>query len=500
MPVKADLLMSEEEVVSSFSLHRRNRAKIVATLGPATLNKEKITQLILAGVNVFRLNFSHSPSQEMAGRIQMIRQIASELKRPVAILGDLQGPKLRTGPLKNDTPVFLEPGKKVLFTTKARESAEGVIGTKYQAVIDALEVHSTVLIDDGKIRLKVLRRLDDQTVECRVIQGGHLNARKGINLPDSVVALGSMTDKDREDALAATRAQVDYLALSFVQHAENIRELRDFIRSYELEPPPVIAKIEKPQALQKIDEILEEADGLMVARGDLGVELPPEKVPVAQKKLVEKANLAGKPVIIATQMMESMINSLQPARSDVSDVANAVFDGADALMLSGETAMGNYPVETVSMMRRIIQEAEKDYLAYRPRAHEASSATSPHFYHTIAHSASYAATKANVSALVVLSTSGSMAQRVSKLKPLPPIVALTPNESVYNRMSLLWGVTPLVISYAANTDEILKLAEDALLSNQLLKDGDSVVFCAGKTPLRGATNMLQIYQIGQANN
>lgn len=476
-----------------------NRTKIIATLGPASNQPAQIEQLILAGVSVFRMNFSHGEASEHQANIENIRKISKALNRPTAVLVDLQGPKLRTGYLKDQVPFMIQQDELVLFTSSTRESYPGLIATKYQELIDALEVDSVVLINDGKLRLRVIERVDKQTLRCQVIDGGMLEARKGINIPGSSIAIGALTDKDKEDALLAVKANVDYLALSFIQRGQDIVELKNFLTENGLTPPPIIAKIEKPQALLEIGQILEEADGLMVARGDLGVELLPEEVPIIQKQLVKIANETEKPVIIATQMLESMAHSLQPARSDVSDIANAVFDGADALMLSGETAMGEYPVETVQMMRRIIQEAEKNRFGNRYRPHEASTVMSPNFYHAIAHSACYAAIKADVKALVVLSNSGSMAQRVSKLKPPKPIIVLTPDEVVCNRLSLYWGVIPLVVPLGKNTDETLENGEATILYNGLLKHGDGVVFCAGKTQMRGANNMLKIYPLGKSD-
>ncbi|MEB3287544.1 MAG: pyruvate kinase [Vampirovibrionales bacterium] len=475
-----------------------NRTKIVATIGPASSKPEMIQSLILAGVSVFRMNFSHGEPDEHRTNIANIRKTAKSLKRPVAVLVDLQGPKLRTAYLKDDRTFVLAQDEIVTFTTREKESSPGIIATKFQEVIDALNVDGVVLINDGKIRLRVSEKVDSQTLKCQVVVGGVLEARKGINIPGSSIAIGALTDKDKEDALLAVEAGADYLAMSFVQRGQDITELKAFLTQNKRKPPAIIAKIEKPQALLEIGPILEEADGLMVARGDLGVELRPEEVPIIQKQLVRIANETEKPVIIATQMLESMLHALQPARSDVSDIANAVFDGADALMLSGETAMGEYPVETVSMMRRIIQEAEKNRFGNRYRPHEASFVISPNFHHAIAHSACYAALKADVKALVVLSNSGTMAQRVSKLKPPKPIIVLTPSEEVYNRISLLWGVIPFVIEVGKNTDEIIENGERVLLSNNILKQGDSVVFCGGKTAIHGANNMLKIYALGES--
>lgn len=479
-------------------ISRINRTKIIATLGPASASPERLKQLAQAGVNVFRLNMSHGNDDEQLDRIKMIRAVSAELGFPLAILADLQGPKLRTGYLKDDKPILLEDYSVVEFTTRTRESEPGIVSTKYPELISALDPGALILLDDGKLRLEVLEKLNDETLKCQVVQGGILEARKGINVPGTTLPITALTDKDKEDARMAIGAGVDYIALSFVQRAQDITELKAYVQGLGLTCPPVIAKIEKPQALKDIDNILKEADGLMVARGDLGVELRPEEVPVAQKRLVEKANQAEKPVIIATQMLESMITSLQPSRSDVSDIANAVFDGADVLMLSGETSVGEHPVETVAMMGRIIHEAEKSIFTHvLDRPVEESRIVSPNFYHAIAHTASYACRKANVKALVVFSNSGSMAQRISKLKPTRPIIALTPNRDVYNRMNLLWGVIPLMIPASEHTDTMLEHGEHAIFEKNLLQHGDSVVFCAGNTHMKGATNMLKIYHLGE---
>lgn len=476
-----------------------NRTKIVATLGPATCSPERIRQLAQAGVSVFRLNMSHGNADEQAPRVAMIRAVAAELHQPLAILADLQGPKLRTGYLKDNQPIPLEDYSVVEFTSRTRESAPGIVATKYGELITALEPGALILLDDGKIRLEVLEKLTPETLKCQVVQGGILEARKGINIPGTTLPIPSLTDKDKEDVAAAVAAKVDYIALSFVQRAQDIVELREYVKGLGYTCPPVVAKIEKPQALKDIDNIIAETDALMVARGDLGVELRPEEVPVAQKRLVAKCNAAAKPVIIATQMLESMIHSVQPSRSDVSDIANAVFDGADALMLSGETSVGDHPIETVAMMGRIIHEAEKSIFAGMAFDHpaEESKIVSPNFYHAIAQTASYASRKANVKALVVYSSSGSMAQRISKLKPARPIIALTPKAEVANKICLLWGVIPVVIPASDDTDEMLEHGEKAIFEKSLLQKGESVVFCAGNTQMKGATNMLKIYHLGE---
>lgn len=474
-----------------------NRVKIVATLGPASSDESVIKALVEAGTNVFRLNLSHGAPADHRALVDRIRRVSKSLDVPVAILADIQGPKIRTGALKDHVPIELKDGTEVLLTSAQPLGEEGMISTTCQELIDSVKPGMMILIDDGNIEIQVKDKVDPRTLRCQVVQGGWLKERKGMNVPDTVLQIDALTEKDKADTLMSLELQVDFLALSFIQKPEDIQSLKNFIVQNGHTPPPIIAKIEKPQALDVIEEILALSDGLMVARGDLGVELSPERVPIVQKQLIEKANAAEKPVIVATQMLESMITNLHPNRAEVSDIANAVFDGCDAMMLSGETAVGEHPIETVRMMRKIIEEAEKNYLTYQHRPHEASSVVSPNFYHAIAHSASYAAMKADVKAIVVLSTSGSMAQRVSKLKPQREIIALTPDEKVYNRLALLWGVRALVIPFGPNTDETLSRGEKAILSHHLLEAGEKVVFCAGNTPFHGATNMLKIYRIGE---
>ncbi|MEM0951488.1 MAG: pyruvate kinase [Cyanobacteria bacterium P01_H01_bin.74] len=476
------------------------RTRIIATLGPATENQETLKELVQRGVNVFRLNMSHGDASHQDKRIKTLQAIIAELDEPVALLADLQGPKIRTGELLDDTPVSLETGAVVTFGCAMPQiSKPGYVATKNPELMPALVENTIILLDDGKIRLQVEKRLDNEAVSCRVVQGGMLESRKGINVPQAVLPIGALTEKDKEDALAVVKAGVDFIALSFVQRGSDITELRDFLSTHNLACPPVIAKIEKPQALEAIDAILKEADGLMVARGDLGVELPPEEVPVAQKQLVLSAHAVMKPIIVATQMLESMIHSMQPSRSDVSDIANAVFEGADAVMLSGETSVGPRPLETVSMMGRVIREAEKSIFSEQVHtAIEQQKWLIDNFYHAIAQTACYAALRANVKALVVFSHSGTMARRISKLKPRCPIIALTLEPKVCKKMAILWGVTPLLVEFSNQTDVLLENGEKAIFERNLLARGDSIVFCAGNTNMKGATNMLKIYHLGKS--
>lgn len=477
----------------------QTKAKVIATLGPASSEETVLRSLIQAGVNIIRLNMSHGLQEQHQTNIRLIRRLSEELQVPLAIMADLQGPKLRTGILKDHQPVTLIEGSTIHFEASAEPGDAEMITTPNVELIEALQAGDIILINDGRIKLQVAGKMDNRRLECKILQGGLLEERKGINVPEISMGLRVLTEKDQADALFAAKEGVDFLALSFVRKADDIHDLRNFIQDHGLECPPIIAKIEKPQALNDIENILFASHAIMVARGDLGVELPAECVPAIQKELAEKAAMAEKPVIIATQMLESMIWSHQPTRAEVSDVANGVFDGADALMLSGETAMGKYPVEAVKTMRQIIAEAEKTYRKFHIHPPQAKEVSSPNFYHVIAHSASYASWKADVKAIIVLSTSGRMAQRVSKLKPPHPIIALTPNLDVFRRMSLLWGVIPLMIPDSKDTEETIWQTDEVVLKSGVLSKGDSVVFCAGSTAALGTTNMLRIYRLGEPN-
>ncbi len=476
-----------------YCARQEKRAKIIATLGPNTATEEMIRDLILAGANIFRLNQSHSKGdvQALEQLIQTIRIVSQSLKRPVGILADLQGPKLRTGLLQDHKPVTLKPGETTLLTASSEPGEPGRITTEALELLKALQADDLVLIDDGRLRLKVSKRIDDHTVECRIIQGGDLKERKGINVPTVSLAFDALTEKDKADALTCVKAGVDFLALSFVRHPEDVIRLRDFVLNRGLLCPPIIAKIEKPQAVDHIDAIIDEADGIMVARGDLGVELPPERVPGVQKMLIHKANCAGKPVIVATQMLESMISSLEPTRAETTDVYNAVFDGADVLMLSGETAVGEHPVQAVAMMTRVIYQAEQE----KPIIESPRNYNPDNYHEVIAYQA--ATTHSNARAIVVLSSSGHMAQRVSKRKPAKEIIALTPDPKVFHQMSLLWGVTPVMIPYGHNSDQTIRNGEMAILKAHLLEPGDGVIFCAGLTPFPGASNFIKLYHMGE---
>jgi pyruvate kinase len=467
-----------------------SRPKIIATIGPATQSAEMLEALVRAGANTIRLNFSHGSHEQHAASIQLIHQVRDRLQVPLAILADLQGPKHRTGPLAEPFTLY-ENQAVTLLASDGPSLPPSTIATPNRDIIEALMPGNTVLINDGRLRLQVTARVGPDALQCQVQIGGLLEGKKGINVPETHLNSPALTDKDKADLLFCLQHGVEYLALSFVRKAEDIRELKDAIVQSGYLSPWIIAKIEKPEALDDLDNILAEVDGLMVARGDLGVELSLEQVPLAQKRVVAAANNAGKLVIIATQMLESMTTAAQPTRAEVSDVANAVLDGADVLMLSQETAMGRYPAETVAMMRTIIEAAEST----TQRGYTAELPEGACVYRAIAQSACFASQVPMVQALVVISTSGSMALRVSKLKPKKDIIALTPDPVVYQRLSLLWGVTPFLMPFGEDTDRTLMEAERDLVRRGVLHVGDRVVLCAGNTPFLGATNMMKIQEI-----
>ena len=468
------------------------KTKIVATIGPASSSPKIIDELLLAGANVFRLNFSHGTQEEHRAVISDIRGAALRLDLPVAILLDLRGPKIRTGLLEKGT-IELKPGQMITITTEEIKGNERVISTTYKELPKDVKPGDRILIDDGLMEVKV-KAVSGNNVDCEVVYGGILKESKGMNLPGVNVSAPSLSEKDKYDLDFGISQGVDYIALSFVRKAADVVELKDYLKKNGADIP-VIAKIEKPEALENLEAILEESDGIMVARGDLGVELSPEEVPIAQKKMIAMANAAGKAVITATQMLESMITNPRPTRAEASDVANAVFDGTDALMLSGETAVGKYPVKSVEMMAKIAVEAEGPALKQQlvRRKKEAPSS----FSQAVAFASFAAAGELHARAVVVFSQTGSTARLVSKLRPSTPIVAFTPLEETKRRLSLIWGVQPFCIEFGGHTDEMICRGEAALLNNGLAELGDTIVVVSGtKVGMRGATNMMKIDMIG----
>ncbi|OGQ04968.1 MAG: pyruvate kinase [Deltaproteobacteria bacterium RIFCSPLOWO2_12_FULL_44_12] len=467
------------------------RAKIVATLGPSTDIPMVLERMVEAGVDVARLNLSHGTLAEHKRRIQWVRKISKRLKKPVAILLDLQGPKIRTGLLKNGKPIHLIKNSKLQITTKDLLGDLHLISTTYTHLPFDVKKGDPILLDDGKMKLAVLSK-SKETVNCRVVHGGWLKEHAGMNLPGTRLTSPALTKKDLEDLKFGMQAGVDAIALSFVRRAKDILQLKEILKAKKF-VAPVIAKIERAEALNHLDEIMEEAEGVMVARGDLGVELSLEKVPVLQKRIIMKANESGTLVITATQMLESMIDDPIPTRAEASDVANAIFDGTDAVMLSGETAKGKYPIETISVMARIIMEAEKSAFG-RPgwEAHHHHEST---MAYAVVHAACQAAEEVNAKAIMVFSMTGSTVRMISKLKPRKPIIGIAPSERVYRQMALCWGVRAVLSPMGESTDAMVRFGERTVLKHKILHKGDRVVVVSGTQHLRGATNMMKILTI-----
>jgi pyruvate kinase len=458
------------------------RTKIVCTLGPASSTESVIRSLMQSGLDVARINFSHGTHEEHAATIAMVRKCAASLSRPVAILGDLQGPRIRVGDLA--TPIELASGDDVVLVPEGLERS-GEVPMTYEALPSDVHVGDRVLMDDGLIDLVVLD-VEAPRVRARVVHGGLLRSHKGINLPGVSVSAPSITDKDRADIAFAVEQQLDYLALSFVRRAEDISQLRLLIPAGLL----VIAKIEKDTALAAIGSIVEASDAVMVARGDLGVELPFEEVPIAQKRIIAVCNAVGRPVITATQMLESMIMNPRPTRAEASDVANAVLDGTSAVMLSGETAVGEYPIEAVAYMDRIARAVEPS-MGYRHEIPEA--AQDPTIGGAMSNAACVVAEALRAKAILVPTFSGATASAVARLRPRRPIVALTHVDWAQRQMALEWGVTPLHIPEAPDVEELWDVSVSAAREAGLIEPGDRVVITAGTAVnIPGSTNVIKV--------
>ncbi len=462
------------------------RTKIVATIGPASKDRNVIEKLIKAGVDVVRINCSHADHETIKYIADVTREISSELDRSVGVLLDLCGPKIRTGRIEPGTEVNLQAGQKFTLTARELPGDSEIVSTNYPKLAHEVGAGDTILLDDGLIELKVVNTAQDDVV-CQVITGGVLKDKKGINLPGVRLSIPALTDKDKEDLKFGLEQDVDFVALSFVRDPGDIRHLKELIGDH-WPPPVVIAKLEKPQALEHLDEILDVADGVMIARGDLGVELPPESVPPAQKLITRKANAKGKPVITATQMLESMIEHPRPTRAEASDVANAIFDGADAVMLSGETAAGAYPVQAVQMMDRIATAAESSLDFTRLHQHELPTSA-----HAIAHAACAMAVDMKARAIAAFTKSGATARLISQFRPPGPIIALAQHWHVYRQLSLHWGVTPLMLTEVSDSESTLALVEDTLLDRGIVSHGDSIVITGGlPIAARGPANFVKL--------
>ncbi|MBW4023528.1 MAG: pyruvate kinase [Proteobacteria bacterium] len=475
--------------IASQRLRRHRRTKIIATLGPASSTTEVITRLFQTGADVFRLNFSHGSHEDHAARIASIREIEKRFDRPIGILADVQGPKLRVGRFSGGK-VHLQTGQAFRLDLNPTPGDSRRVNLPHPEIIAAAAINSHLLLDDGKLRLRVTHKRDDH-LETEVIFGGPLSDRKGVNVPDVILPIPALTAKDRIDLDFALKAGVDYIGLSFVQRPEDVIETREIAdgRAW------IMVKMEKPQALENLDEIIRLSDAVMVARGDLGVELPPEEVPLAQKRIVRTARQMGKPVVVATQMLESMITAPAPTRAEASDVATAVFDGADAVMLSAETAAGQYPYEAVNIMDRIIARVEQDEGwrhitdASRPEP-EGSSADA------IAAAARQVAHTIKAPAIAAFTDSGMTALRVARERPDCPILGLTPRPETARRLAVVWGVHAVIAKEIDSFTEAAEEARDEARKEGMAQPGDSIVVTAG-VPFRqsGGTNMLHVAKV-----
>ena len=467
------------------------KTKIVATLGPASSDRDTIKQMMVAGVNVFRINFSHADFDAAKERIQLIRDLNKELGYNVGILADLQGPKLRVGKMKDG--VVVETGDRIVFTTeKIEEGTADHVYMNYQSFPKDVKAGERILLDDGKLIFEVESTDGQSEVIASVVQGGPLKSNKGVNLPNTEVSLPALTEKDVKDAVFAIEQEVDWIALSFVRHKEDLLDLKKLIKKHSSYEIPIISKIEKPQALDNIDEIIDHSNGLMVARGDLGVEVPAEQVPLIQKNLVLKAKAARIPVIIATQMMESMIDGLTPSRAEVNDVANSVMDGADAVMLSGETSVGKYPVDVIQTMRKIVIRVENSPLIRKydqaPQNKNDRFITKSTCYH-----AALMATEIEAKAICTLTNSGYTAYQISAWRPDSSILVFTSNKRILSQLNLLWGVKCHYYERFVSTDETVLDVNHIAKEKGYVKVGDTLVnLLAMPVANKGMVNTLRV--------
>ena len=470
------------------------KTKIVATLGPACSSKEVIKNMVDAGVNVFRINFSHADYTDVSERINIIRELNEEFGYTTSILADLQGPKLRVGVMKED--VVVSKGDLITFTT-----AEDVLGTASRVYMNYKEFPKDVnpgeriLLDDGKLIFEVTKTDKNTEVEAVVVQGGPLKSKKGVNLPNTKVSLPALTQKDIKDALFAIENKVDWIALSFVRTPKDLEELQDLIAKHSDHKIPFIAKIEKPEAVENIDKIVAFCDALMVARGDLGVEVPAEEVPLIQKKLIHRAKTARIPVIVATQMMETMITSLTPTRAEVNDVANSVMDGADAVMLSGETSVGNYPVEVIETMTRIIKSVEDSPLIKVPLS-PPSIRTNRFITKSICYHAAIMADAINAKAITTLTNSGYTAFQISAWRPKSHILVFTSNKRILTQLNLLWGVRAFYYDKLVSTDDTIDDINKICVDRNYVNKGDMLINLAAMPVIdKGMVNTLRVSEI-----
>ncbi len=472
----------------------RKKTKIVATLGPATNTKEILKDLLIAGVNVFRINFSHADYEVVKERVKLIRELNQELGFNAAVLADLQGPKLRVGVMKEG--VVVNEGDEITFVTGAPfEGDEKRAYMNYAQFPKDVQVGERIVLDDGKLIFEVLHSNKEDQVLAKVIQGGPLKSKKGVNLPNTNISLPALTEKDVKDAIFACGLEVDWIALSFVRHAQDLMDLKELIKEHSEYKIPIISKIEKPEGVENIDQIIAYCDGLMVARGDLGVEIPAQEVPLIQKELVLKAKKARIPVIIATQMMETMIDSLTPTRAEVNDVANSIMDGADAVMLSGETSVGKYPVQVIETMRKIIRSVEDSPLIQVP--HDPPHIrTKRYITKSICYHAAHMANEINAMAISTLTNSGYTAFQISAWRPKAHILVYTNNKRVLAQLNLLWGVKAFFYDKDVSTDDTVDDVNAMAIERGYVQKGDMLINLAAMPMAdRGMVNTLRVTEL-----
>ena len=471
------------------------KTKIVCTIGPVSESLPMLKKLMETGMNVARLNFSHGDFDEHGNRIHTLRQAMQETGKTIAILLDTKGPEIRTGELK-ESPIELEQGKTLILTTEIIAGDANKISITYKDLPKDVHVGSTILLDDGLIGLTV-EDVTDTDIICKIVNGGTIKSRRGVNVPGVSISLPGITDKDKQDILFGIEQDVDFIAASFVRKASDVMEIRELLEQNNASHIQIISKIENQEGVDNLDSILEVSDGLMVARGDLGVEIPAEEVPLVQKRMIKKCNLAGKPIITATQMLDSMQRNPRPTRAEASDVANAIFDGTDAIMLSGETAAGKYPVESVETMVKIAVRAEsalEHNEIFLWQSHSQQTSVTEAISQSVANSA----IDLNAKAIVTPTESGYTARMVSKYRPKAPIIAVTPHEHVMRRMSLIWGVTFVLGKDVGSTDSMFDMAVSKGVQTGIVSQGDLIVITAGVPVGRsGTTNLIKVHQVGE---
>lgn len=472
------------------------KTKIICTMGPNTNDEELMRKLMLSGMDIARFNFSHGDHEEQKARMDMLKKMRDEENIPVAILLDTKGPEIRTGRLKDGKKIMLETGANFILTTKEVEGDTEKVSITYEGLVEDVQVGSVILIDDGLIGLSVKEKTEYDII-CTVVNGGELGQQKGVNVPNVPVRLPAITEKDREDIRFGVEQDVDFIAASFVRNAECILEIKSFLKECGAQYIPIIAKIENAEGIKNIDEIIRCADGIMVARGDLGVEIPAEEVPYLQKMIIQKCNDLYKPVITATQMLDSMIRNPRPTRAEVTDVANAVYDGTDAVMLSGETAQGKYPLEALQMMVHIVVNTEK-HLDYDTLLKKAEEHRTKNISSAIGLASVATANNLGAKCIITPSVSGATARVVSKFKPRPDIIGVTPNEATLRRMQIYWGVRPVKSIQFNTTEDICSGVVDLICAKQYAESGDVVVLTAGipspnvKREREGVSNIMRI--------